>query len=41
MAVFALSPFSISVVLKPSLGTTVKSGQGFDLLVSKASESVV
>ena len=41
MPVFALSPFSVSVVLKPSLGAAVKSGQDFDLFVNEASESIV
>lgn len=39
--VFALSPFSVSVVLKPGLGAPVKSGQDFDLFVNEASESIV
>ena len=41
MPVFALSPFSVSIVLKPSLGAAVKSGQDFDLFVNEASESIV
>jgi len=39
--VFALSPFFVLVVPKPSLGAAVKSGWDFDLFVNEASESIV